>query len=717
MENTFGSRLRQRAAELNLSQGRLAAAIGSTQPAVSQMMRDDRSPNARVLRRLASVLECDLDWLVTGDPRSRKRSSKKGTLELALSWHIRRTYGDGTRTFGNSIAEIFEGDLGTAGREMGQNTLDAGLDGEVRLEFSFIELTGATLRRFLDAIRWQDLEPHYRAVAADTKHRAAQRIRAALDDLDNHQRLYLLRVDDFNARGLTGSDLGDGCFSALVRRTEDSRKQGEHASSGGRYGLGKNVFSRLSQLDLVLFCSDLIEPVDGFSRSRFIGRAFFPYHELSRQGKRVEFEGTSFFGLPSKDEGPKDDDRLRLSAWNADALLENLFMARALPEDFIGEPTGTSIMVVGYRNPQEEIGAALTDSVETLEAAIADSFWPALTSGRLSVAVSQYDNDRLVSRRMVNANDYVRELVGVLDDYNAGALLTDIDDADGGAVVRQNIRFIVPARSDGSAGPAEHEAILLVRKMSEADIRNADRPVEHMNEIAMWRAPQMVVKYLPFEVGMGAVPYQAILMAGRAAGNSDSDDAAEEFLAMSEPPAHNDWSANSPDLVRLYTRGAKTHLRDFFSRLKEAVKEIIVVKPERQITGPRDLADLLSVPSEGVELHRGGIRVLLIEDFEDNGRPGFRVTVRCPRAQKAGWQFLPDLMSEVETGGPVRVPSEIVAMKNSAISNGSVVVHDSNRDAVFGLFPFWESTNVDADFAAVFVDIAEVQRVDKVRVA
>src|SRR5690606_40224193 len=97
-------------------------------------------------------------------------------------------------------------------------------DEPVRVRYTLHELTGERLHGFLEVLRWNEIEPHLDA-SADSDNKVCRVIADGLNDLRDTGRLLLLRIDDYNASGLTGPDYDDGRFAAVVRRPLDSRKE------------------------------------------------------------------------------------------------------------------------------------------------------------------------------------------------------------------------------------------------------------------------------------------------------------------------------------------------------------------------------------------------------------------------------------------------------------------------------------------------------------
>ncbi|MEI5032298.1 hypothetical protein RB201_03465 [Streptomyces sp. S1A(2023)] len=148
----------------------------------------------------------------------------------------------------------------------------------MRLRFTLHEFTGEKLADFLAAIQWDDLYKHYEAVIQGRDQKVTRSVRAGLRDLHERDRLVLLRVDDYNASGLTGDEYDDSRYAAVVRRTLDSHKSG--ATAGGSYGLGKATLWGASRLGMVLINSTLSEAYEGRTERRVVGRLELPWRRI-----------------------------------------------------------------------------------------------------------------------------------------------------------------------------------------------------------------------------------------------------------------------------------------------------------------------------------------------------------------------------------------------------------------------------------------------------
>ena len=118
-------------------------------------------------------------------------------------------------------------------REVIQNSSDAGSgEGPVKVRFAIKTTTPAEQNGFLSHLA--GLFPHLAACTVDTS-------------ILNENPMRILTIEDFNTKGLTGSfeALDRGNFDNFWRAVGKSEKSGQ---SGGRWGLGKLVYSSSSQI-------------------------------------------------------------------------------------------------------------------------------------------------------------------------------------------------------------------------------------------------------------------------------------------------------------------------------------------------------------------------------------------------------------------------------------------------------------------------------------
>jgi len=499
-----------------------------------------------------------------------------GTPVEEVAWYRRPAYEDGGREFGNAAASAFDATLGVLAREAPQNSLDERLDEDepVRVRYTLHELTGERLHGFLEVLRWNEIEPHLEA-SADSDNKVGRVIADGLNDLRDTGRLLLLRIDDYNASGLTGPDYDDGRFAAVVRRQLESRKEG--AGAGGSYGLGKATLWATSRLGLVLINSTLSTPYQGRSERRMIGRLELPW----RRTTDGEWAGPSWFGEPD----PERNGATR-SWWADEATAERLHIRRDS-----GAP-GTSFLIVGAYDPSGE-----ADDLETMHTALVrglvQSFWASMVSTAdtrpmlEASVVAKRDGVVVVEEEQVDPYRYEPARSRALRAFLEGTTvdrLTSTDD-----VLQTHVPlYVPPLKSAGKKSKVEHRAVLLVTPTDEDD--------EDANRLVCMRSNRMVVMTRPVtDLPLGAPRVQGVLLAGHAAGaGAQGAEAAEHFLRTAEPPEHNDWK-RTDDLTATYARGAATAIRNFRTAMLEEIRRLLRPGEQKSDDGPAALRELLSL--------------------------------------------------------------------------------------------------------------------------
>src|SRR5262249_34590832 len=155
-------------------------------------------------------------------------------------------------------------------------------------------------------------------------------------------------------------------FCALVRDNLNSAKR--TAVAGGSFGLGKAVLWRCSDISTVIF-GTVIQDKAKKVRSRLIAKTELGYHEINSQ----EFAGPGWLAKPDTFE----------SLWDVGALLQDLCIDRK-PAEHGGDdshPEGTSIVIVGFRDPQAETQEDIEKILDNIGMAVARNFWPAMKRG------------------------------------------------------------------------------------------------------------------------------------------------------------------------------------------------------------------------------------------------------------------------------------------------------------------------------------------------
>lgn len=564
---SFGLWLARQLRRRGMNQAELAAELEVTRAAVSAWVTGRAEPRLDKIQAIEKILA-----LSAGSVFSREDG-----LDPAddLFWYHRPGHVDGGRELGNAAAFAFDADLSVLAREATQNSLDErhDLGRPLRVRYTLHEISGERLHRFQRTLRWDALEPHF-AAAADPRQKVGRVLTDGLRDLRETGRLLLLRIDDYNARGLTGNDYEDGRFAAVVRRQLDSYKRG---TAGGSYGLGKATLWATSRLGLVLINSTLSEPYGGRSERRLVGRLDLPWRRLGS----TDYAGPAWLGVPD----PQHDGAAR-SWWADERTVDDLFLRRE------SDDPGTSFLIVGAHD-----GSGETNGLEEMHGALvrglAESFWacmiaPTGMAPMLEASVVTLRNGVVVvAEESVDPHRFQPARARAVKSFLEGSTVPALTSADD--VVQASVALSVPPLKENPKGRStQHSAVLLLTATDEED------PTP--NRLVCMRSSRMVVMERPItDLPMGSPRFQAVLLAGHAT-DSDTADAetAERFLRTAEPPEHNDWK-KTDDLTATYARGAASRLREFRAAMPEEIRRILRRPEEKSDEGPAALRDLLNL--------------------------------------------------------------------------------------------------------------------------
>lgn len=561
----------------------------------------------------------------------------------------------GARRGGDPAKHAFEANLQVFVREVVQNAIDQSIAGETpEIHFRFHDLGGAALESFFQALRWKTLKEHL--VAVSSLSRGGKLIARGLADLEKRKKLLVLVIEDRGTVGLTGAeDAGDSHFRALCKDTLFSHKQSEGA--GGSYGLGKSVLWGFSGLSTVVFNSRLSHEEEGQSSPRLIGRAELPSHELKelqgRKSQQRSFAGPGWFGV-------RDASAHRAtSLWGQDAaaLAEALRLKRNEEEI-----TGTSILVLGFRDPAADVDQGPDELAKGIRAAIEREFWPAVAMQRLTSWVAGDGAAPFVSSKTFKSAGPLVECYRRRDSA-VEALI------DGGDVVAREIELKIPARRDNKHGAFTASVRLLVRLCE-----SQDDPLLS-GQVAMFRSPGMVVRYLDQRALMrSSRPFHAMVLCGLARSDSEEDLAVEMFLRSAEPPGHDKWDVTET-LKGDYERGYKMALEQMHTRIREALKSIVLESPSQGQRGPERLRRKFPIgdrgggvgkSSEGSGSAKSAFRFSGFSAHFEDGRWHFRGEVRPSRVM-ASWACKLRLAEIGEDGSEVSA----VAVEEMSVSESA----------------------------------------------
>ncbi|MFF0048445.1 helix-turn-helix transcriptional regulator [Streptomyces sp. NPDC005498] len=680
----FGPWLARQLRLANKTQAELAEELGLTRAAVSAWITKRSVPRPTVMGEIAKALGTDL-----GTVHTRTTDTQAG---LPVTWYHRPGYQDGGRDGGNAAAFAFDADVQVLARETCQNSLDERLveNGRpVRVRYTIHELTGEKLGAFRAALLWDELQPHYSAVsesAADQK--VGRVVDAGVRDMFEKGRLVLLRIDDYNASGLTGDDYGDGKFAAVVRRQLESLKSGRGA--GGSYGLGKATLWATSALGMVLINSTLSVPHEGRTERRVIGRLELPWRSVDG----IPYAGPAWLGRPD----PETHNAEVVRSWWADEeTVERLHLTRDNDEP------GTSFLIVGAHDvasleqggtdsDDEEGNAGDGDGIRDIRVmhrrlveALGRDFWAAMTGGGsrlplLETSVRTYRNGEIVvEEETVDPTDIQPSRSRALRAFYEGTTVDRLTEA--GQVALCAVPLKLPLFGGRSGTLGTHQGVLLVTDAEDKD--------GVPNQVHSLRGNRMTIKKSTVHgLPLGVTQFQAVLLVGHAAGESAPfAGEAEEFLRAAEPPEHDRWG-QTEELTLRWSHSAHNRISRLTTEVNAAVKGL-VVRPKRP--GSEESAKLgkkLTVQRKAPAVKRGSgptVPELVELDAEIGASKEWRITaeVKLPRADELP-AMTPVVLLEVRSGGRPRLDwAELVAVEGCAVEGGVLHFEQGARRAVF----------------------------------
>lgn len=512
----------------------------------------------------------------------------------------------GARRGDDPAQHAFRPDLATFVREVIQNANDQAI-GPPRVGFGVRVLAGAELDALRDAIDWDTLREHLRATGET---RSGKRMLGTLAQLERADRLPVLCVEDRNTVGLTGAeDDPQSHFRALCKDTLFSHKR--EASAGGSYGLGKSVLWAFSGIRTVVFASRLAEDPRGHRSPRLLGRAELPSHVYGGRG----YVGSGWFGVPTT----TVDGRERAeSVWGDDAtrLCAALGIVR-------GEATGTSILVLGVRDPtddDDDFLAAPRRLLARIGGHASAEFWPAMVRSRAALVVDV--DGRVIDPR---ADPLASPFCACLRDPEDYALVPRED----GDVALRTIAIEIPRRRD-ERGAVTAEIDLVVR-LAEA----SDRP--GTGTIAAFRGPGMIVRrWDATRLASALRPFHAVLRCGEARGQTEPDIALERFLRAAEPPGHDDWIATAT-IKDDYIRGAGAALAQLHDKVMRELRAMLAPAAQSGVKGPDRLRRRLAVtPKPARDAEPGPVGFGALTASLRDGRWWFEGEIR-PRRRAEHW--------------------------------------------------------------------------------
>lgn len=678
-----------------MRQSDLADRIGVSRQSVSGWINGSVAPSAENRRQVARALGIGPEALRDDTPADLE--AERSRYMEQLHWYLRPAPQDGARTGGQAAEFAFEHSLRSLAPETAQNANDEKLDTEatVDLAYTVIELSGEHLERFLTALRFDVLRPHYEAIVADRPELPISgSIRAGLEQIDSGS-LILLRIADSGTTGLVGPEAGSGNFAAVMRDTLSSTKDD---TKGGSYGLGKATMWASSRLGLVLAHSNLSEPHNGRTEHRVIGRLELPSHSVGGD----DWDGPGWLGVPGQ--------------YGADSLWDNSAAALDLHLAREGARTGTSFLVVGAHDGAAEASTP-EEMVSIIEDEILNRFWPAMLPDaagvtRLSVTVGIERNGDMQAVRTVDPVAGRPIQAAMLTKYYAGEEAPELDED--GDVAATLAELVVPKNvSPDEASPsADHDALVIVTQLDQRTADQAD-VVEYM------RGSKMVVDRRSVHgLAIGHRPFHAVVLAGGASAgdSSNNNDLAERFLRRAEPPEHNRWTHKTRRVGAMYY-GGSTSLRKFWASVNQAIAEVVNRPVITQDNGPDCLRELLRISDvdQPPRAKEPRITVVSLDSIKPDGAWVLRAKVTVP-APSAGrqWRFRPVARFGVESGSPSTVGLSLVEAleRCTTIDDDQILVNTTARTAVVRLTTDPATHPTQTRYASAGVDLRRPEEVE-----
>jgi len=462
-------------------------------------------------------------------------------------------------------------DVDTLAREAGQNSGDQKTgDAPVKVRYSLIELSGKHKQQFLQTMDWPRLRMHLEECTNEPG-ATGPRLQRGLAAVDSDRPLRCLRIEDFGARGLEGDDFDQDKNFCLLCRAEF--KTSSVGGRGGSHGVGKAVYWGLSEISTVLVSS----AVHGEEKRgvRVFGRTDIPSHAVNL----VDYESGGWFGA-------------RKTSADSSDFAESIFGDKQLAQSLLLErthspSTGTSVLIVGFYEPDQDQERNLTDIAEDIVASAERWFWPSISGSKpsMEVEVTVERNGKETFSRIADPSPKWKPFIRARDLVATGTTAKTPDQ-----IAEDSIAFKVPERELPPEQAHPEFSTSLKLRVTRGDEALADH--EHANSTAVIRGAKMVVKYVPAKrKPFDNMPFFGVLLAGKAASSEPDNIKAEEFFRASEPAMHNEWEF-SETVKQSYKRGARQRLASLWNSLHEKVFALIDENIIPEEAGPDLLARL-----------------------------------------------------------------------------------------------------------------------------
>lgn len=427
---------------------------------------------------------------------------------------------------GGAAGEAFANTLKSPGmlpehvlaREAIQNSVDAGNGAKVEVRFRASFVKGAQKTAFVQAADLGRIAERSKELMLSGPN--------CLSSLDKPQKeLCLLYVEDYNAVGLSGDphDKDSNFYRLLLSLGDRSKSRTAQGSTGGSYGFGKSVYSSSSAIQTIFAYTRFREGTA--ERVRIFGCGYFVSHDFKKQ----PYSGRAWLGMPEK-----KDDKGRvvvdpIEGAKADELATKLgFTLRRAGE------LGTSILIVD----------AAVD-IKAIERGIEDWWWPRLIDNKLDVVIQ--DSDGAEHYPKPKKNPAIKPFIEAYDV------------AVGRAVAKNGVHKLAPFNKEG--GWEMGRCGFCVAPLDPSG--NPTVPPERINSVALIRGPLMVVAYHQVSQSNPAIVGAYV---------APDEDAVEQLLRKSEPPAHDRWDPDSTNLRDEDQKG-RGIVQSILNRIKQNLRK------------------------------------------------------------------------------------------------------------------------------------------------
>jgi hypothetical protein len=456
-----------------------------------------------------------------------------------IGWNFPTDPADQWAGFNDAGIEHFRGEpYGNLAREAIQNSLDAGLGGQVEISFQLREVPCSEIPNvdeFSGVLR-QCLQ------VADAEGKKAKEFFERAIACLGRSTLKVLTIADDNTTGMAGPAKNGSAYYAYMKATGQSKKESDTAA--GSYGIGKYAPLAVSELR-TLFVSTVAQGNPTGLSQYTQGKSILMSHNENGRTK----QGTGYWGV------------------NANCMpiegITNVPTWILRPADEVGYGTGlgTTLHVIGFD--------VIPHWEDMLTASVLENFFGAISSGTLAV----YIQERLISKDTIGdffLKDSIRSAVegmkGEPDKFDYSKLYHQ-------ALVRAE-DVLVENHENRELGNCEVRIMLgeqLPKKV--AFLRNGMFITDQLDRLKRFS---------------GYKEFVAIVQCKSTKGN--------ELLRAMEPPRHDDFE---PD--RLVSKSEKQRAKRSLAEVANWVKEMLnryARDPVSEVTQISELADYFGDDAE-----------------------------------------------------------------------------------------------------------------------